>query len=85
MSLKLRNFIPLSIILAFAFGIEDTMFYLLQFKLPVRYVGVEILGVWEPSFATALTFNLLGLVLICLLLMMLPSFEQLEHSWNSCQ
>ena len=64
MSLKLRSFIPLAIIVAFVFGIEDTVFYMLQFTLPARYVGVEILGVWEPSLTTGLAFNLLGLMVI---------------------
>ena len=64
MSLKLRSFIPLAIIVAFIFGIEDTVFYMLQFTLPARYLGVEILGVWEPSLTTGLAFNLLGLIVI---------------------
>jgi len=64
MSLKLRSFVPLAIIVAFVFGIEDTVFYMLQFTLPARYLGVEILGVWQPSLTTGLAFNLLGLIAI---------------------
>jgi phosphoglycerol transferase MdoB-like AlkP superfamily enzyme len=75
MALRLRSLIPLSIIIAFVFGIEDTIFYALQSTLPARYVGVEILGVWQPSSATALTFNLLGLILICLFLVTVSNFE----------
>jgi predicted outer membrane lipoprotein len=79
MSLRLRSFIPLSIIIAFAFGIEDTAFYALQSTLPTRYIGVEILGVWQPSLATALTFNLLGLILICSFLVTVFSFEKSDN------
>ena len=64
MSIKLRSFMPLAIIVAFVFGIEDTVFYMLQFTLPARYLGVEILGIWQPSLTTGLAFNLLGLILI---------------------
>ena len=64
MALKLRSFIPLSIIVAFVFGVEDTLFYVLQFTLPASYVGVEILGVWEPNLTTGLIFNLVGLAVI---------------------
>jgi hypothetical protein len=80
MSLKLRSFIPLSIIIAFAFGIEDTTFYALQSRLPAQYIGVEILSVWEPSLATALAFNLLGLILICLFLVTVSTFEHRHQS-----
>ena len=79
MSLRLRSLIPLSIIIAFTFGIEDTMFYALQSTLPARYIGAEILGVWQPSLATALTFNLLGLVLICLFLVAASSYEHRQR------
>ena len=79
MSLRLRSLIPLSIIIAFTFGIEDTMFYALQSTLPARYIGVEILGVWQPSLATALAFNLLGLILICLFLVTASSYEHRQR------
>jgi len=79
MSMRLRSLIPVSVIIAFAFGIEDTVFYALQSTLPPRYIGVEILGVWEPSLATALTFNLLGLIFICLFLTIVWAFENRQR------
>ena len=77
MALKLRSFVPLSMIVAFAFGIEDTLFYVLQFRLPATYVGVEILGVWEPSFTTGLIFNLIGLTVIglCTSVQLIPELR----------
>jgi len=78
-SLKLRSFIPISIIIAFTFGLEDTTFYALQFTLPTHYIGVEILGVWEPSLATALIFNLIGFIVIFLYLVIVLTFEKHRH------
>lgn len=78
-SLKLRSFIPISIIIAFAFGIEDTTFYALQSTLPAHYIGVEILGVWDPSVATALILNLMGFIFIFVYLMIVLVFEKHGH------
>lgn len=62
---RLRRILPASVIVAFLFGIEDTMFYLLQLRSPSPvYPGVAILGIWEPTLQTGLAVNLLGLIMI---------------------
>jgi hypothetical protein len=62
---RLRRIVPASVIVAFLFGIEDTMFYLLQLHFPSPvYTGVAILGIWEPTLQTGLAVNLLGLAMI---------------------
>jgi len=62
---RLRRILPASVILAFLFGIEDTMFYLLQLRSPSPvYLGVAIVGIWEPTLQTGLAVNLLGLIMI---------------------
>ena len=65
--IRLRRIIPASVIVAFLFGIEDTMFYLLQLRSPSPvYFGVAILGIWEPTLQAGLTANLLGLMMIAI-------------------
>ena len=56
----MRSRFPLYIPLLIAFGLEDTAFYSLQLKAPAYYVGISILGIWEPRRDLALTLNLLG-------------------------
>lgn len=60
---RLRRILPASVVVAFLFGIEDTAFYLLQLRSPV-YLGVAILGIWEPTLQIGLALNLLGLAVI---------------------
>jgi hypothetical protein len=41
------------------------MFYLLQLRSPSPvYLGVAILGIWEPRFQTGLAVNLLGFIIV---------------------
>jgi hypothetical protein len=62
---RLRRILPASVIVAFLFGIEDTMFYFLQMRSPSPvYLGVAILGIWEPTLQTGLALNLLGFIMI---------------------
>jgi hypothetical protein len=46
------------------FGLEDTLFYTLQGRLPSQYPGVAIFGIWEPFLTQVLTINIMGLALI---------------------
>jgi hypothetical protein len=62
---RLRRILPASVIVAFVFGVEDTMFYFLQLRSPSPvYLGVAILGIWEPTLETGLAVNMLGLIMI---------------------
>jgi len=60
-AIRIRTHLPLYIPLLVAFGLEDTAFYLLQFQLPMYYVGVSILGIWEPGRDVVFMLNLLGM------------------------
>ena len=60
-AIRMRSHLPLFIPLLVAFGLEDTAFYLLQLQLPMYYVGVSILGVWEPNREVVFMLNLLGM------------------------
>jgi hypothetical protein len=62
-----RSHLPLYALVLFAFGLEDTAFYSLQLKAPAYYVGVSILGIWEPQRNLVLTLNLLGLALVAVI------------------
>ena len=61
-----KSYIPLAGWLFFLFGLEDTLFYALQGSLPVRYWGVMVMGVWEPSLWFVLQVNVVGLFLMVL-------------------
>ena len=60
----LKSFVPLATWIYFLFGLEDTAFYLLQGSLPVKYLGIHVLGVWEPSMVQVLQLNFVGLIII---------------------
>jgi hypothetical protein len=60
----LNSFVPLATWFFFLFGLEDTLFYLLQGFLPVQYLGVHVLGIWEPSMVQVLQLNFLGLIIM---------------------
>ena len=65
LSVRMRRILPVSVIVAFIFGIEDTMFYILQLHLPSPvYLGVAVLGVWEPTLRVGLGLNMLGFIMI---------------------
>lgn len=70
-----KSLIPMSAMLLFPFGIEDTMFYALQGYLPIKYWGVPILGVWEPSLIQGLMINALGISLITLCLFAMVKYR----------
>jgi hypothetical protein len=74
---KYRSILPLSIIVAGFFGIEDATFYLLQLKLPSTYLGVEVLGVWQPPRSMVLFINTFGLLII--LLMWVADISRVER------
>jgi len=60
-----RSIIPLWITVAvLLFGVEDTLFYAVQFHLPDKYVGVGILGIWEPSLFIGVMLTSIGLSLL---------------------
>jgi hypothetical protein len=61
---KLKSLIPLGTWIFFVFGLEDTLFYTLQGRLPSQYPGVAILGIWEPFLTQVLPINIIGLALI---------------------
>ena len=63
-AIKLRSLIPLGTWLFFIFGLEDTLFYVLQGYLPLQYPGISILGIWEPLLVQVLPINLVGFSLI---------------------
>ena len=63
-AIKLRSLIPIGTWLFFIFGLEDTLFYALQGYLPLQYLGVSILGIWEPLLVQVLPINLVGFSLI---------------------
>lgn len=60
----LKSVVPLGTWLFFGFGLEDTVFYGLQGYLPDRFIGVSVLGVFEPSLLQVLVFNLIGILSI---------------------
>jgi hypothetical protein len=52
-------------------GIEDTLYYLLRdLSLPAKYLGITLLGVYEPSTLQVLAMNIVGgaLIILCLTL-----------------
>jgi hypothetical protein len=61
-----KRIVPLSCWIYFIAGLEDTVFYLLQFgRLPTKYFGIRLFGVFlEPPLNIVLTINFLGIVLI---------------------
>ena len=58
----LRNAAPMVISVLTLFGVEDTLYYLLQGYLPSHYSGVAILGIYEPSLLLVLGINVVGLL-----------------------
>ena len=60
----LKSSVPIATWFYFVFGLEDTIFYGLQGSLPKQYPGIQILGIWEPVLDQALQFNVLGLTII---------------------
>jgi len=63
-AVKLKSPIPLGTWIFFIFGLEDTLFYTLQGRLPSQYPGVAILGIWEPFLVQVLPLNIIGILLI---------------------
>jgi hypothetical protein len=74
-ALRMQTHLPLYIPLLVAFGVEDTAFYLLQLKLPVYYVGVSILGIWEPNRDIVLALNLVAVIIV----LIIESFYRVSH------
>ncbi len=70
----MQTHLPLYIPLLNAFGLEDTAFYLLQLQLPTYYVGVSILGIWEPNRYTVLMLNLVGVALVGIIELLYHAF-----------
>jgi len=74
-----KSWIPLTLPVAFFFGLEDTSFYLLTLRLPSVYVGVTIAGVyWQPSLTTVLILNAIGLALVCCMAYAMTKRNQLS-------
>lgn len=77
-AVHIRNF-PLvfaTIFLAvlFAFGFEDTMFYMVgQGRLPETYRGVSLMNIPEPTREQVLKMNVAGFVLVIILWIMYKS------------
>lgn len=61
---RMQTHLPLYIPILVAFGLEDTAFYSIQLKMPAYYVGISILGIWEPKRDAALVLNLLGVLVV---------------------
>ena len=61
---RMQTHLPLYIPILVAFGLEDTAFYSLQLKMPTYYVGISILGIWQPDRGVALVLNLLGVLTV---------------------
>lgn len=64
---RMRSHFPLYIPLLSVFGLEDTAFYSLQLKWPAYYVGVSVLGIWQPDSSLALMLNLLGVTMVAII------------------
>mgnify|MGYP001066163625 CR=1 FL=1 len=65
--LRHNSSVPLFLYPLFLLGVEDTLFYLLQFKLPSKYSGVWIAGVYEPHLPQVVMLNMLGVALATLI------------------
>jgi len=74
-AIRLQTHLPLYVPLLVAFGLEDTAFYMLQLRLPMYYVGVSILGIWEPNRDIVLMLNLFAVVIVA----MIESFYHVSH------
>ena len=79
-AIKIKNWQPLRMWLLWLFGLEDTAFYLLQLRIPERFWGVSIVGIWEPGWNWAFPMNMLGISLFLLL-----SFRFLERTLTTKQ
>jgi len=66
-AIKTRSWYPLQTWILWLFGLEDTAFYLLQGRIPERFWGVSIAGVWQPGWDWVFTINTIGLTLLLLL------------------
>lgn len=58
-----------------AFGLEDTLYYLLQLTLPVRYKGISIGQIWEPHWSDVLKINVIGIVFMLILISLMQRRE----------
>ena len=63
-SILLKNIILIATWIFFIFGLEDTLFYILQGYLPKIYYGVTICGIYEPKVSQVLMFNNIGIFLM---------------------
>ena len=64
-AILLRHPMPFfTISVGFAFGLEDTLYYLLQDKLPTIYTGINILWFSEPTRFTVLALNVFAIALV---------------------
>jgi hypothetical protein len=62
-AIKEMSWHPLRLWILWFFGLEDTLFYLLQGYLPMQFLGVRIAGMYEPYLNQVIVLNLIGLVL----------------------
>ena len=76
-----KRLIPLVCWIFFITGLEDTLFYLLQFGyLPPKYYGVKLLGLFsEPKPDTYLFINMLGMILMLVYLVILNKISKLRQ------
>lgn len=69
LALSAQSIIPLWLPVAAKFGVEDTLYYMMQLRLPEKYQGVSILGIWEPSLFIGIMLTLVGVsILPCFVL-----------------
>lgn len=66
-AIKAKSWQPLRILPLWLFGLEDTAFYLLQWRIPEKFWGISMVGIWEPGWGWALAMNTTGLALFLLL------------------
>lgn len=79
----MQTHLPLYIPILVAFGLEDTAFYSLQLKMPTYYVGISILGIWEPKRDVALILNLLGVLIVVVIELFYRAFHFSRHlAWK---
>ena len=69
--MKYQSLVPVVADICFLYGVEDTVFYLVQGIIPAKFTGAFLCSFWEPTWNQVIFLNINGLIISAVFLYIL--------------